>query len=85
MQANALDGEAAPWHLLWHLYGIPDPEFPAGLGGPAIDNVGGRRSAAQRIADIVAGDADLNRCALAVKLACSALLLLLFKPSITVT
>lgn len=63
-QANALDSEAATWHLLWHLYGVTDAEFPAGLGGPALDGVGGRRSAAQRIADTIAENDTLNRCAL---------------------
>ena len=36
--------------------------FPAGLGGPALDDVGGLRTAAQRIADAVAQFDDLNRC-----------------------
>ena len=60
-QANALDSEAATWHLLWHLYGVPDAAFPGGLGGQALDGVGGRRSAAQRIADIIAENETLNR------------------------
>ena len=60
-QANALDSEAATWHLLWHLYGVSDAEFPAGIGGPALDGVGGRRSAAQRIADTIAENETLNR------------------------
>ena len=61
VQASALDSEAATWHLLWHLYGVPDAAFPGGLGGQALDGVGGRRSAAQRIADIIAENETLNR------------------------
>ena len=61
-QASALDAEAATWHLLWHLYGVTDRAFPAGLGGPALDGVGGLCTAAQRIADAVAQYDDLNRC-----------------------
>jgi len=61
-QASTLDAEAATWQLLWHLYGVTEREFPAGLGGPALDDVGGLCTAAQRIADAVAQFDDLNRC-----------------------
>ena len=63
-QASTLDAEAATWQLLWHLHGVTEREFPGGLGGPALDDVGGLCTAAQRIADAVAQFDDLNRCAL---------------------
>ncbi|KAI8477109.1 MAG: 107-domain-containing protein [Monoraphidium minutum] len=59
--ADDLEAQGATWELLLHLYAMG--EAPAGLGGPAIDEAGGRRTARQALRGAVNGDLELSRVA----------------------
>lgn len=65
-ESEALQLESATWRLLWHLYGVMDPDFPAGTGGGFVAGAGGAKTLAQTVADLLAIDLELNRAARAV-------------------
>jgi hypothetical protein len=57
--ADDLEGQAATWQLIRHLYCLGDT--PAGVGGPMLGGVGGRRTYRQQARAAVTNDPMLNR------------------------
>lgn len=61
-QAMNSEAEAATFELIALLHGDDPARLAAGSGGSQLPACGKAITVRQRIADIIAGDSELNRC-----------------------